>query len=105
MFMTCTLKTPKYCKINLCKVYKRASQVALVVKNPPASVGDLGDPGSISDSGRSPGGGHGNTLQYGESHGQRSLVGYSPWGRKESDTTKATQHVHIVFIDWKYQYG
>ena len=24
----------------------------------------------------------------GESHGQRSLVGYSPWGRKESDTTK-----------------
>ena len=25
----------------------------------------------------------------GESHGQRSLVGYSPWGRKESDTTEA----------------
>ena len=23
-----------------------------------------------------------------ESHGQRSLVGYSPWGRKESDTTE-----------------
>ena len=28
----------------------------------------------------------------GESHGQRSLAGYSPWGHKESDTTKATQH-------------
>ena len=28
----------------------------------------------------------------GESHGQRSLVGYSPWGRKESDTTEATEH-------------
>ena len=28
----------------------------------------------------------------GESHGQRSLVGYSPWGHKESDTTKATYH-------------
>ena len=28
----------------------------------------------------------------GESHGQRSLVGYSPWGHKESDTTEATQH-------------
>ena len=27
----------------------------------------------------------------GESHGQRSLVGYSPWGRKELDTTEATQ--------------
>ena len=26
----------------------------------------------------------------GESHGQRSLVGYSPWGRKESGTTEAT---------------
>ena len=26
----------------------------------------------------------------GESHGQRSLVGYSPWGRKELDTTEAT---------------
>ena len=26
----------------------------------------------------------------GESHGQRSLVGYSPWGHKESDTTKMT---------------
>ena len=28
----------------------------------------------------------------GESHGQRSLVGYSPWGCKESDTT---EHTHI----------
>ena len=26
----------------------------------------------------------------GESHGQRSLVGYSPWGHKELDTTEAT---------------
>ena len=26
------------------------------------------------------------------SHGQRNLMGYSPWGRKESDTTEATQH-------------
>ena len=26
----------------------------------------------------------------GESHGQRSLVGYSPWGHKESDMTEAT---------------
>ena len=28
----------------------------------------------------------------GESHGQRNLAGYSPWGRKESDTTEVTQH-------------
>ena len=34
--------------------------MALVVKNPPASAGDIRDTGSISGSGRSPGGGHGN---------------------------------------------
>ena len=42
----------------------RASQVALVVKNPPANAGDVTDAGSIPGSGRSPGGGHGNPLQY-----------------------------------------
>ena len=47
----------------------RASQVALV-----------GDANSIPGTGRSPGGGHGNPLQYsclGNHHGQRSLTGYS----------------------------
>ena len=29
----------------------------------------------------------------GESHGQRSLVSYSPWGCKESDMTEATEHI------------
>ena len=46
------------------KVNKRASQLALVVKNPPANAGDLRDTGSIPGSGRSPEGGHGNPLQY-----------------------------------------
>ena len=41
-----------------------ASQEALVVKNQPANAGDIGDPGLIPGSGRSPGGGHGNPLQY-----------------------------------------
>ena len=45
-------------------MHTRASQVALVVKNLPASAGDLRDVGSIPGSGRSPGGGHGNPLQY-----------------------------------------
>ena len=31
----------------------------------------------------------------GESHGQRSLVGYSPWGCKESDMTERLKHTHI----------
>ena len=41
-----------------------ASQVALVVKNPPANAGDIRDVGSVPGLGRSPGGGHGNPLQY-----------------------------------------
>ena len=39
------------------------SQVALVVKNPPANAGDARDVGLIPGSGRSPGGGHGYPLQ------------------------------------------
>ena len=31
----------------------------------------------------------------GESHRQRSLVGYSPWGRKELDTTEQLTHTYI----------
>ena len=42
----------------------RASQVALVVKNSPANAGDIRDMGSIPGSGRSPGEGNGNPLQY-----------------------------------------
>ena len=41
-----------------------ASQMAKVVKNLPAKAGDIRDLGSIPGSGRSPGGGHGNPLQY-----------------------------------------
>ena len=32
----------------------------------------------------------------GESHGQRSVAGYSPWGRKESDATEETEHVEVL---------
>ena len=35
-----------------------------VVENPPANAGDTKDAGSISGLGKSPGGGHGNPLQY-----------------------------------------
>ena len=38
--------------------------MALKVENPPASAGDIRDMGSIPGSGRSPGGGHSNPLQY-----------------------------------------
>ena len=42
----------------------RASQVALMVKNPPANAGDVRDAGSTPGSGRVPGGGRGNPLHY-----------------------------------------
>ena len=39
-------------------------QSGSAVKNLPANAGDAGEVGSIPGSGRSPGGGHGNSLQY-----------------------------------------
>ena len=71
--------------------------MALVVKNLPTNAGDIRDAGLIPGSGRSPAAGHGNSLQYScleNPHGQKSLVGYSPWDRKESDMTEATQQQH-----------
>ena len=59
--------------------------MALAVENPPAKAEDLRDAGLILGSGRYPGGGHGNPLEYScpeNPHGQRSLVGFSPWGRR-----------------------
>ena len=56
-----------------------------------ASAYNAGATGSTPGSGRSPGGGHGNPLQFScleKSHGWRSLTGPSPWGHKESDTTE-----------------
>ena len=66
------------------------------------SACNAGDPGSIPGLGRSPGEGNGNPLQDsclenpmdGESHGWRSLVGYSPQGHKELDTT---ERLHFLF--------
>ena len=56
-------------------VEEEASQVVLVVKNPPANnAGGIRDVGSIPGLGRSPGGGHGKPLQYfclENPHGQR----------------------------------
>ena len=52
---------------------------------------NAGDLSLTPESGRSPGGGHGNPLQFSgleNPHGQRSLAGYSPKGCKESDPTE-----------------
>ena len=66
-------------------------RVAQMVKNLAANAGDLG---SFSGLGRSPGGGHGNPLQYSclenPMDRERSLASYSPWGHTESDMTEVT---------------
>ena len=59
-----------------------------VVKNPLANVGDTGSipgPNSVSGSGRFPGEGNGNSLQYsclGNPMDRGGLTGYTPWGCK-----------------------
>ena len=60
-------------------------------REPTYKTGDTGDVGSIPGSGRSPWRRKWQptpAFSPGESHGQRSLAGYSPWGHKESDTTE-----------------
>ena len=67
-----------------------------MVKNPPANAGDISDGGSIPGSGKMPWRRARQptpVLLPGESRGQRSLAGYRPWVRKESDAPEATAHV------------
>ena len=88
------------------------SQVALVVKNLPANAGDIKDENLMPELGRSP---RGDLLEempqsrsleqqptrvflLAESHGQRSLVGYSPQSCKVLDMTEATQHTCTEFV-------
>ena len=69
-----------------------ASQVELVVKNPPANAGDIRDVGSIPQLGRSQEEGMAtcSSILAGESHGQRNPASYNSWGRTELDVTEAT---------------
>ena len=59
---------------------------------------NAGELGSIPGSGRSPGRREWQPIPVflpGESHGQRILAGYSPWGCKESDTTEQLTHTFM----------
>ena len=69
-----------------------AFQVALMVKNLPTSAIDIRDVGSIPQSGRYPGGGHSNPLQYSclENPMDRGVWWATVHGVTESDTTEAT---------------
>ena len=89
----CTpLQTAWWCPVTDrcdCQAFKDATGLPSGSKGKESAC-DVGDPGLIPGLGRSPGGGgHGNPLQYSclkNPHGQRSLVGYSLWCHKESDT-------------------
>ena len=64
-----------------------------VVKNPSANAGDARDACLTPGSGRFPGEGSGNPLQYScLENRERSLVGYSPWGPKEA---RPSTHIYI----------
>ena len=69
-----------------------------MVKNPPANAGDARDTGLIPGSGRFPWRKWQPTPVFlpGEFHGQRKLVGYSPWGCKESYMTEHPQSTIII---------
>ena len=60
-----------------------------VVKNLPTNAGDARDTSLFPGLGRSPGG-ESPVFSPGESHGQRSMLGYGPHGCKESDMTEVT---------------
>ena len=65
-----------------------------------ASLFNAGDPGLIPGLGRSPG--EGNvffSILVWKIPWTRSLVGYRPWGRKESDTTEKL-HFHFLSLSW-----
>ena len=80
-----------------CSIYiPWASQVALVVKNLPANAGDIRDAGSIPGWGRSPGGGHGNQLQYPclENPMDRGAWRATVHGVTKSQTRLKQRHTH-----------
>ena len=70
-----------------------------MVKNLPANAVDVKDVGSVPGSGRTLGRGQATPVFLpGEFQGQMSLVDYSTWDCKESDTTGATWHAGIYNI-------
>ena len=84
---------------------KWPSQLVLVIKKPPANAGDIRDAGSSPGLSRSPGGGHGNPLQYsclGNSNGQRSLGGLQLMGSQRAGRDRAAKHSRAQPEDYKY---
>ena len=82
-----------------------ASQVALVVKDPPANAGDIRDACSIPGSGRFPWRRKWLPTPVflpGKPHGQRSLGGYSPGGHKELGIVEAINNKDLLYSTGDY---
>ena len=73
-------------------LYSRGYPGGSVVKNPPASAGDLRDVGSIPESERSSGGGHGNPLQY--------LASRIPWTEEPGRLLSTGSQSQKWLSDW-----
>ena len=87
---------PRFLTLNFCFVCFPGGSDS---KESTCNVGDLD---LIPRLGRYPGGGHDNTLQYScleNPHGQRNLVGDSPWGRQELDTTEQLTLIIKIVLD------
>ena len=69
-----------------------ACQVALMLKNPLANAGDVRDAGLIPGSGRSPGGGHGNSSILAENPMDRGAWRPTAHRVTEAHMTEVTQH-------------
>ena len=63
--------------------------MALAVKNTPTNAGDIKDPGSVPELARSPGGGHGNSLQYSRLENSMDRGGW--WATVHRVTKSQTQ--------------
>ena len=78
--------------------------VAIVVKTPPANAGDVRDESSIPGLGRSPGGGHGNPLQY---SCLENPMDRGPGGLQSTELQRLSMHMpHIVdlqyYVNFRY---
>ena len=90
------LSRPSVGSVSACCVGKRRTNG----KEPTCNAGDIRDMGLIRGPGRSPGKGNGYPFQYSclENSMDRSLVSYSPWGRKESEMIEQLTRKQVCII-------
>ena len=98
-----------YCFLLFGKKESWASQVVLVVKNPPAKAGDVRDTGSIPGSGRSPGVANGNPLHYSclknptDRGGGLQSTGSQRVGHNWSDLAHTHTHSQTMAYKWGWE--